>query len=187
MPYLYRQAVLAHEEGVPMMRPMFVEFPKERSCESLDKQYMLGDSLLIAPIFKESGEVEYYLPQGKWFNILTNQVVEGGAWQKEVHNYFTMPMLLRPNSILAVGNCETKPDYDYSHGVTLYLSVFEDGGKGQVSITDKKGTVVMTAKAQRRDHVITLEVEGGNGDWSYRILQDETVTVECKTQQGNEV
>ncbi|MDU4976557.1 MAG: alpha-xylosidase, partial [Hungatella hathewayi] len=71
MPYLYRQAVKAHEEGIPMMRPMYVEFPEDRACEPLDKQYMLGDSLLVAPVFKESGEVEYYLPEGVWVNLLT--------------------------------------------------------------------------------------------------------------------
>ena len=74
MPYLYLQAVKAHEEGIPMMRPMFVEFPGDRACETLDKQYMLGDSLLVAPVFKESGEVEYYLPEGTWVNLLTGQI-----------------------------------------------------------------------------------------------------------------
>lgn len=119
MPYLYRQAAISHQEGTPMMRPMFVEFPKDRACEPLDKQYMLGDSLLVAPVFKENGEVEYYLPEGRWYNVLTNQVVTGGSWKKECHDYFTMPLLLRPNSILAVGSCTEKPDYDYCDGVTV--------------------------------------------------------------------
>ena len=52
MPYLYRQAVKAHEDGIPMMRPMFLEFPEDRACEPLDRQYMLGDSLMVAPVFR---------------------------------------------------------------------------------------------------------------------------------------
>lgn len=177
MPYLYRQAVLSHEEGIPMMRPMFVEFPGDRACEPLDKQYMMGDSLLCAPVFKESGEVEYYLPEGKWYNILTSQVIEGGKWQKEHHDYFTMPLLLRPGSILAAGNQDDRPDYDYSNGVTLYLSVFEDGAKGETSVTDLNGTIVMTAQARREGHTIHLHVEGGNGNWSYETLGEETIQV----------
>ena len=51
-----------------MMRPMFLEFPEDLTCETLDRQYMLGDSLMVAPIFKESGEVSYYLPEGIWTN-----------------------------------------------------------------------------------------------------------------------
>ncbi|WP_077612197.1 alpha-xylosidase [Clostridium sp. Marseille-P2415] len=177
MPYLYRQAVLSHEEGIPMMRPMFVEFPEDRACEPLDKQYMMGDSLLVAPVFKESGEVEYYLPEGKWYNILTSRVIEGGRWQKEHHDYFTMPLLVRPNSILAVGNCDTRPDYDYSDGVTLYLSVFEDGAAGETAVTDLNGTVVMTAEARRDGGTIVLHVEGKNGNWAYQVLGNEEVKI----------
>lgn len=177
MPYLYRQAVRAHEEGIPMMRPMFVEFPKDRACEPLDKQYMMGDSLLVAPIFKESGEVEYYLPEGKWFNILTEQVIEGGKWKKEKHDYFTMPLLVRPNTILAIGNCDTKPDYEYSDCVTLYLSMFEDGAEAYTEITDIKGKTVMTVRAERKGDIITLHVEGGKGNWQYKVLGDQNVTV----------
>lgn len=177
MPYLYRQAVLSHEEGVPMMRPMFVEFPKDRACETLDRQYMLGDSLLAAPVFKESGEVEYYLPEGKWFNILTNQIVTGGKWRKELHDYFTMPLLVRPNSILAVGSCDTRPDYDFSDGVTFCLSIFEDGAEAVTEVTDPEGNVVMTAKAVRNGEVIALHVDGGHGNWNYKILGDDSVKV----------
>ncbi|RKD32875.1 alpha-xylosidase [Lacrimispora algidixylanolytica] len=177
MPYLYRQAVLSHEEGIPMMRPMFVEFPEDRGCDALDKQYMMGDSLLIAPVFKESGEVDYYLPAGKWYNLLTDQFIEGGGWQKEHHDFFTMPLLVRPNSILAMGGCDDRPDYNYSNGATLYLSVFEDGAKTSTSVTDLDGNIVMTAKARREGDVIFLHVEGGNGNWSYETLGDKAVIV----------
>lgn len=89
MPYLYSQAVQTHQTGVPMMRPMFMEFPGDRACETLDRQYMLGDSLLVAPIFNESGEAEYYLPDGKWWNLLTGKTAVGGRWQREIHDYFS--------------------------------------------------------------------------------------------------
>ena len=177
MPYLYRQAVLSHEDGTPMMRPMFVEFPGDRACELLDKQYMMGDSLLAAPVFKESGEVEYYLPEGRWYNLLTGQTVEGGNWKKEHHDYFTMPLLVRPNSILAVGSCVEKPDYEYQDGVTFYLSLFEDGAKGETAVTDLAGTTVMTANARRDGDTIYLHVEGGNGNWKFETLGDDSVKV----------
>ena len=46
---------------------------------------MLGNALLVAPIFKESGEVDYYLPKGKWINLITGEKKDGGSWQLEVH------------------------------------------------------------------------------------------------------
>ncbi len=177
MPYLYRQAVLSHEEGIPMMRPMFVEFPEDRGCDTLDKQYMMGDSILVAPVFKESGEVDYYLPKGKWYNLLTGKVLEEGGWQKESYEFFTMPLLIRQNSIVAMGGCDDRPDYDYSNGVILYLSMFEDEAKGNTSITDLEGKTVMTAEARREGDVIFLHVEGGSGKWTYETLGDKEILV----------
>ena len=109
-----------------MMRPMFVEFPEDRACEPLDKQYMLGDSLLVAPVFKESGEVEYYLPEGVWVNLLTGTTVKGGRWQKETHDYFSLPLMVRPGSIVAVGQESSRPDYDFADGVRFLLWLPEE-------------------------------------------------------------
>ncbi|MDQ2693428.1 MAG: alpha-xylosidase, partial [Chloroflexota bacterium] len=60
MPYLFRAAIQSHEQGTPMLRAMMLEFPNDPACEYLDRQYMLGDSLLVAPVFNEDGSVSYY-------------------------------------------------------------------------------------------------------------------------------
>lgn len=169
MPYLYAQAVRSHEEGRPVLRPMILDFA-DRSCETLDKQYMLGDSLLVAPIFKESGEAEYYLPKGKWVQLLTGEVIEGGEWKKETHDYFSLPLLVRPNSILAVGACHDKPDYDFAEGVTFYLSEFEDGASAEIFVTDVKGNKVRKVSATREGNVITVTVDGGSDNWDCKLL-----------------
>ena len=177
MPYLYRQAVEAHENGIPVMRPMFMEFPEDRACEVLDRQYMLGDSLLVAPVFKESGNVEYYLPDGKWVNLLNEEVMEGGSWKKETFDYYGLPVLVRENSIIAVGSCDSRTDYEFGDGVEFWLSVFEDGGICETSVTDLSGKVVMNIKAVREADVIRLSVAGGNGNWSYKVLGAQNVKV----------
>ena len=79
MPYLFGAASQAHDSGVPMMRAMVLEFPDDPACDYLDRQYMLGDSLLVAPVFSPDGGVDYYVPDGRWTNFLTGEVVEGGA------------------------------------------------------------------------------------------------------------
>ena len=129
MPYLYGQAVCSHKEGRPVLRPMFLDFPEDRACDTLDRQYMFGDSLLVAPIFKENGEVQYYLPEGTWYNLITGAEVAGGKWQKETHDYHSLPLMVRPNSILPLGNNDQKPDYDYAAGVTLVVSAFDEGAE----------------------------------------------------------
>ncbi len=177
MPYLYRQAVIAHDSGVPMLRPMFLEFPEDRSCLPLDMQYMLGDSLLAAPIFREDGEVEYYLPAGKWVNLLTRQVLEGPGWHRGVFDYHALPLMVRPNSILPMGGRRDRPDYDYTQDVTLCLSCFEDGGCAEIEIPGLNGQTVMRAGAVRRGDRIELNVSGG-GSWKCRLLEDLPAVIE---------
>lgn len=149
MPYWYAQAVKTHETGVPMMRPMFMEFPGDRACETLDKQYMMGDSLLVAPVFKESGKVEYYVPDGTWVNLLSGAKIIGGKWHKEVHGFDSLPLLVKPNSILVMGQSEDQVVYDYDKQSVVYLSVFEDGASAEAAVVDAKGVDVRRICAQR--------------------------------------
>ena len=175
MPYLYRQAVLAHQEGVPMMRPVFLEFPDDRACEPLERQYMFGDSLLVAPVFKESGEVEYYVPKGRWLNLLTGNTVEGGTWQKETHDYFSLPLLVRPGSILAVGSEVNRPDYAYYEDVTLFLYLPQDNSRAQTCVTDTTGHTVMQVDAQRAGDEIRVHVDSEKGSWKLKVLGEENL------------
>lgn len=95
MPYLLEQARKNHETGIPVMRAMVLEFPDDPNCTYLDKQYMLGDDYLVAPVFNPDGMAHYYLPEGKWQNYFTGQTIGGGKWVKEYVDYFTIPMFLR--------------------------------------------------------------------------------------------
>ena len=53
------------------MRPMPLAFPSDPAVAHLDRQYLLGPDLLVAPVFSASGDVEYYLPAGRWTNWFT--------------------------------------------------------------------------------------------------------------------
>lgn len=95
MPYLWSKAVEANETGIPMMRAMHLEFPSDPACDTLDRQYMLGDALLVAPVFSFDGVVDYYVPEGRWTQLLTGEVVQGGRWVRETHGTMSLPLLLR--------------------------------------------------------------------------------------------
>ena len=179
MPYLYGQAVRSHTEGRPVLRPMVLDFPQDRACDTLDRQYMFGDALLVAPIFKENGEVQYYLPEGTWYNLITGAEVTGGKWQKETHDYHSLPLMVRPNSILPLGNNDQRPDYDYADGVTLVVSAFDEGAEASVEIPDLSGETVMKVTAKRVGEEIHLQVEGGNGNYTVKSLSGCKVVVEA--------
>jgi len=60
-----------------MMRAMLLEFPQDQTAAFLDRQYMLGESLLVAPIFAADGQVTYYVPAGRWTNLVTGATLCG--------------------------------------------------------------------------------------------------------------
>lgn len=91
-PYLLEKAKENHETGIPLVRAMVLEFPDDPACAYLDKQYMLGDRYLVAPVFREDGQVTYYLPEGKWLNYFTKETTDGGRWLTETVDYFTIPL-----------------------------------------------------------------------------------------------
>ena len=103
MPYILKMAKIVHIEGIPMMRPMMMEFPDDPSCEYLDRQYMLGDSILVAPIFNSEGVADFYLPQGSWVSLISGEKVEGGSWRSEKHGYLSLPLYLRSEKIAEHG------------------------------------------------------------------------------------
>lgn len=160
MPYLFRAAMQASERGTPMMRPMFAAFPEDPACDPLDRQYMLGDSLLVAPVFDPQGDVAYYVPEGRWHRLFDGAPVEGGRWHRERHDFLGLPVLVRPGSLLALGDTDGRPDYDYAHKPTLLLTPLEDGGSAQVAIPDTRGTIVGRASATRTGDRLTVRVEG---------------------------
>ncbi len=121
MPYIYDAARVARDEGLPVLRPMVLAFPDDPSATYLDRQYLLGGDLLVAPVFSASGDVEYYVPAGRWTKYLTGEVIEGPRWVRETHDFRSVPLLVRPGAVLAVGAQTERPDYDYRDGVTLRL------------------------------------------------------------------
>lgn len=140
MPYLYQMAVEAHEKGTPMMRPMMMEFPGDPACEYLDRQYMLGDRLLVAPVFDPEGWVTYYLPEGTWYSLLTGEKLTGGCWRREKHDFLSLPLLVRGGTVLPVGACDTRPDYDYARDVELRAYGLGEGESFSLKIPTVQGT-----------------------------------------------
>lgn len=121
MPYLYAMSIKAARTGIPVLRPMILEFPADPAVKYLDQQYMLGDSILVAPIFNKAGKVDYYLPDGNWTHYLTGEIKKGGCWYSEQYDYFSLPIYIRQDSVLAVGSQSNQADYDYLTDLTLNI------------------------------------------------------------------
>lgn len=183
MPYLYSKAVEAHDKGIPMLRAMVLEYPQDKMCRYLDLQYMLGDALLAAPVFRESGEVEYYLPEGKWVHLLDNRIVQGGRWIKETYDYMSLPLFVRQDHILVTGCRNDVPDYDYTEDFTVVIPEFEDGAKSRCILTTMEGEEAAAITAVRDGNKIIVDVSE-DFRWNIRKIGDEPQRIEKDKQRA---
>ena len=165
MPYIFAAACEASQKGIPTMRAMVLEFPEDPGCLTLDRQYMLGDSLLVAPIFNNESRAQYYLPAGTWTHFISGERAEGGCWKEENYDYMSLPLMVRENSIIAVGGVNNKPDYDYTENVELHIFELKDGAAATTAVCNTKGVRELDCKVLRSGKTVTIEVNGAQKPW----------------------
>jgi alpha-D-xyloside xylohydrolase len=176
MPYLWAAALEAHREGVPMMRAMIMEFPDDPACDTLDRQYMMGGSLLIAPVFSEDGRIDYYLPNGRWTHLLSGEVQEGGRWYRAVHDFLSLPLFVRAGSVIGWGAVDSRPDFEFADGVTFRVYELADGGEAVCTVGTLSGADAIKLTVRRAGMKISASVEGeASGPWRLQLIGVEKV------------
>jgi len=177
MPYIYSHAVAAHKYGTPLLRPMVFDFMRDPAAATLDRQYMLGDALLIAPVMSEDGYVEFYVPNGIWTDYISGKTYEGGRFYSGTYDYFSLPMLVRGGTILPIGSDDSRPDYDYHKNLTLRVYELADGCSASIQIPDSKGENAITAQAVRHGNEITLTTSRALDGLNVEYVGRENVTI----------
>jgi alpha-glucosidase len=136
IPYIYTLAETAYRTGMPLMRPLFLEFPDDRRTWSMNDEWMLGDRVLAAPVLTKGGERQVYLPAGKWFEGNTGEVVAGG----QMLNLTPVPLdvtpfYIRAGTILPLGpvvqstaEAEDPVELRIYPGADAVFSLYEDDG-----------------------------------------------------------
>ncbi len=159
-PYLIEAGREAATSGLPVMRPMVLAFPEDPTAAHLDRQYLLGPDLLVAPVFTESGDVELYLPAGTWTHLLTGERVQGGCWRRERHGFESLPLYVREGAVLPLGAREDRPDTDHLDGLTLRAF---PGAAGTTTV--RVGDATFTVRTA--DDAVTAS--GPDGSWALQV------------------
>lgn len=137
--------------GMPVARPMSVEFPTDRLAQKCPTQFMLGSAVMVCPVYSTAGNVSFYVPAGTWTNYITREKISGPRIVSRKVEISELPVYVRPNSIIP------------SHaGETVVFSCFELS-EGNVAAAEVLGQnkslsgVVNVLKAEDR---ITVKTEG---------------------------
>ena len=140
MPYIYTAARQAYDTGVSLCRPLYYEWPEANNAYLFEDEYMFGDDILVAPVVtkpEKDGTTarRTWLPEGRWFDVCRNKVVEGNRTFTDRYAMEEIPYFFRAGSVIVnnppMMNLSTRPD-------RLILKVVP-GGNGQTKLYEDEG------------------------------------------------
>ena len=128
-PYIYTMARKGYDEGLALCRPMYYDYPEAPEAYSFRSQYMFGDDMLIAPVTKAAvdgfAEVDVWLPEGKWYELHTGTMLEGGAVVKRHFALDEYGIYVKAGSVLPFYGDEVQNLNCNAEDV--YVTVFPEG------------------------------------------------------------
>lgn len=160
MPYLWAQAVESVRDGLPMLRPMLLEFPQDEMCRYLDRQYMLGRDLLVAPVFSPDGMVKFYLPEGGWIHLIDGRTYVGVRWYTQHFDYDSLPVFVRSGAVLIRSGEERKSaEYDDRHNARICIYDVPMEGTS-AACYDRKGQEIASVRVTRNEEQLVVVAHG---------------------------
>ncbi len=139
MPYIYAQAKESSEQGFPMLRALFFEYPDDPTSWFIDDEYMFGSDLLVAPMFEEGSDRNVYLPPGSWIDYQTSRLYRGAQWQRITPDAVPVILLVRDHSVIP--HIRITPSISMMDWSEIKLRVFSSDGSpvtGLFSLPDGK-------------------------------------------------
>lgn len=83
IPYIVEQSEKTTRTGFPVLRPLIMQHPDDKTCRHIDDQYYFGDNMLVAPVMNAENKRDIYLPEGKWVHFFSGEVYEGRQWLRD--------------------------------------------------------------------------------------------------------
>lgn len=136
LPYIYSLGHAAYKTGVPITRPLLMEFPKDTVVANLSNEMLLGKGLLAAPLLVPGGKRDVYLPEGTWYDFFTNKIIKGGKHYQVTKGLDEIPVYVAAGTILPLG--PEVPYSDYDTIAPLEIRVYP-GRNGSFVMTEDDG------------------------------------------------
>lgn len=138
MPYLYSAVREAHESGMPVMRALWLHYPRDVRAVERGDQYLWGRDILVAPVTEQGTAARMlYLPQESWYDFWTEERVEGGRTVLRPVDLATMPLYVRAGAVLPFGPVRQYTSEPSEEPITF---VVYPGADGRFSLYEDDGT-----------------------------------------------
>ena len=101
LPFLYTEFYKASISGIPIMRPLLLEFPDDKTTYRIDTQFMVGENILVSPVMEAGSTSRWmYLPNGEWYNFWTREKLAGGKWMDAKAPMDQIPLFIRAGAVI---------------------------------------------------------------------------------------
>lgn len=129
LPYIYDLYYISHKEGLPIFRPMIMEYEKDMNLLNMREQFMLGENMIVAPVLYEwERSKTLYLPKGSWFNYFTMEKLQGGKWYKLPCELDEILVFVKEGAIIPTYNKKFRNVKERPNNILL--KVFGENAKG---------------------------------------------------------
>jgi len=159
--------------GLPLVRPMVMEFEEDEQTWGLDTQFMSGQSFLVAPVMDIRKSKKVYLPKGNWIDYYTGEIYEGGQTITYPADVDTLPVFVKAGSIIPMREVQQyvgeKPltelmldIYPNTKNGTATFVYYEDDGKTDDYQSGEYATTRYTLKDKGNTHTLTAQKREGS-------------------------
>ncbi len=129
LPYIYDLYYISHKEGLPIFRPMIMEYEKDMNLLNMREQFMLGENMIVAPVLYEGERSKtVYLPKGSWFNYFTSEKLQGDKWYKLPCELDEILVFVKEGAIIPTYNKKFRNVKERPKNILL--KVFGENAKG---------------------------------------------------------
>ncbi|MBS1527990.1 MAG: DUF5110 domain-containing protein, partial [Bacteroidetes bacterium] len=136
IPYLYSAYADYHFKGIPPFRALVMDYPNDKQTFHISDEYMIGSSILAAPLTEKEDERLVYLPEGNWYDFNTNQKYAGGKAYTIKTGLTQLPIFIKEGTILPLANPVEHVGQDTQFELTCFVygsapaqaTLFEDDG-----------------------------------------------------------
>jgi alpha-D-xyloside xylohydrolase len=149
---------------------MLLEFPDDPTSPYLERQFMLGPDLLVAPVMSADGTVTYYVPEGTWTSLLTGQRMTGPRWVTERHGFDSLPLLVREGAVLPLGSVDDRPDYEWAEGLRVRVYTPDVARARTVAVPDGRGGTVARIEVVVADGSATARLLSGAATYQVQLV-----------------
>lgn len=168
IPYLYTMNVLTAEKGLPLVRPLYYDYPEEDNAYTYKDEYFFGSELLVSPIIKPENkklhlsENRLYLPEGDWYDLFTNLRYSGNVELSVYRSLDSIPVFVKAGGIIPFDG-DLKKTNSEELPLRLQWKIFPGKSNHFELIEEKDGNrAVTTIRLDYEQKVVTIMVEDPN-------------------------